>query len=281
MTVYDADFTEVKEEKQTTSLSTIKIDDYRHPLLKGLERAHVEKGIEELNLDEELGLKRQAQFTAKTVLQSDIDELTKSNDYYEVNKKTIEKIFGVASLRAICLFHNIIEAIRGTFDTLKYGILVSAVMVGILLITVSVWNHAQPKPMMVLLALALAAASFGSFIGAIVVIFKNVEDGFDYDFMAVKVDSRPLRDSDIKIPYGAKLKIKKAKDTKIFEDFVIVHPEFNLEHKHFQPSFKVDPAVLGVTRDNRTFMIVYWDIEKDREKVIRNIQSYKKFKHYD
>jgi hypothetical protein len=77
--------------------------------------------------------------------------------------------------------------------------------------------------------------------------------------------------------------MKEAKDSGLFEGFSIVRPEFFTDQKSFKPSFQLppfppDPAILGVTKDNRMFMVVWWDIEHDVDRVKTNIKKFKKFK---
>jgi multisubunit Na+/H+ antiporter MnhE subunit len=43
------------------------------------------------------------------------------------------------------------------------------------------------------------------------------------------------------------------------------------------PSFP-DPIVLGVAEDNRMFMVAWWDIKRDIDRVKENIKVFKKFK---
>ena len=68
------------------------------------------------------------------------------------------------------------------------------------------------------------------------------------------------------------------KKTGIFEDFIFAQPEFFVENKTVEPRIKIDPAILGMTKDQRMFMIVYWDVEHDVEHVLTQIDAFKKFK---
>jgi len=62
------------------------------------------------------------------------------------------------------------------------------------------------------------------------------------------------------------------------EAFTIAHPQFKIERRSYSPNFKLDPVILGVTKDSRMFMICWWDIQKDIDKVLANINLFKKFK---
>jgi hypothetical protein len=100
----------------------------------------------------------------------------------------------------------------------------------------------------------------------------------EYEVLKVKLDMTPLKKVDMKIPYGAKLKVQEAAKTGIFEDFVLAKPVFSVEQKEIIIDLKPDPAILGITKDSRMFMIVYWDIQKDKEKVLKEIHRFRKYK---
>lgn len=87
-----------------------------------------------------------------------------------------------------------------------------------------------------------------------------------------------VKDTMIEIPRIAKLKMKEAKDSELFEAFTIAHPQFRVDRQIYAPTFKLDPVILGVTKDSRMFMICWWDIQKDIDKVLKNINLFKKFK---
>jgi len=105
-------------------------------------------------------------------------------------------------------------------------------------------------------------------------------------FTSIKaeLDLRPLKETDIEIPYGAKLKAEEAFDSKIFEALVIAHPKFTVQKNSIEikekiiPRINLDPAICGVTADDRLFMIVYWDVKKDIEKTAQKIKKFRKFK---
>jgi len=273
-------------EGNTTTALAIPIDSYRHPLkLKDLESDYVKKAQEELEVDMKLGLKKQAQATAKTILKQDIDELTDSKDYYEVDKSTISKLFGIADLKKRCWGINIKEAVKQTIKGLALPLMFAAFTA--VLTTVG-------------LGLMFSAISSGSVtvsilsgilgLGAITTLcygiyFLTQRTSFEYTFIGVGTDVEPLEDTEVKIPYGAKLKALEAKESGIFEGFAIITPQFKQTNKKFDNPFKppefnfaLDPAIVGITRDNRMYMICYWDLAKDKEKVIDDIEHFKKFK---
>lgn len=94
----------------------------------------------------------------------------------------------------------------------------------------------------------------------------------------------PLDETEMDIPRGAKLKTEEAFDTKIFRSFVIAYPQFRVEKHRLKirekviPRIKLDPAICGVTEDGRLFMIVCWDIKRDKDKTKQSIKRFKSFK---
>jgi hypothetical protein len=116
-----------------------------------------------------------------------------------------------------------------------------------------------------------------------------------YDKLFAKLEMIPLSEATMKIPYGAKLKTAEAKRTGIFKEFAIVYPKFQVGEKvvnvgggkirgldgstaKFFQSLNVDPAIVGITDDKRYFMVVYWDVQHDVERVLDEIEDFKKFK---
>ena len=113
---------------------------------------------------------------------------------------------------------------------------------------------------------------------------KKKERTIYFTSIKAELDLRPLKETDIEIPYGAKLKAEEAFDTKIFEALVIAHPKFTVQKNSIEikekiiPKIDLDPAILGMTADERLFMIVYWDVKKDIEKTAQKIKKFRKFK---
>jgi hypothetical protein len=120
-------------------------------------------------------------------------------------------------------------------------------------------------------------------LGVIIFIlsFTSQEVGrisFRFQFIDVKLKIENIKETMVIIPRMAKLKIKEAKDTGIFEEFTIAFPYFSVNREEYKPYRKVDPVILGVTKDNREFMICWWDIAKDIDKVQTHINMFKRFK---
>ena len=82
----------------------------RHPKAQ-FDAPYMEPLKNEINLDIELGLKGQFDLDQKKILKKDIDELTRSNNYWEVTHRTLDKLFKVPQLRMSCVLPNLKEAL--------------------------------------------------------------------------------------------------------------------------------------------------------------------------
>jgi hypothetical protein len=91
---------------------------YRHPKAPTAP-LYLDAIKDEIALDIELGLKNQFSIDQKKILKRDIDELTKSNSYYQVTSKLLGRIFKIDSLKSGCVFHNIKNGITRTITALK------------------------------------------------------------------------------------------------------------------------------------------------------------------
>jgi len=282
----------VPEQENTTTALAIPIADFRHPLMREVvDKDYVQRAQHELEIDERLGLKNQAEKTAKELMANDIDELTNSRDFYEVDKQAIGKLFGLKDLKARCVGHNISESVTNTCKALVLPLCISALAVGLIVggIKTAMVAAAANSIWWGMGATGIFIGAIGAIIGAGWAFFNKVD--FRYTFIDVNLDIQKLEETDIRIPYGAKLKTDEARETGIFDGFAIITPKFTQQKREltsqqmrdairerFAPKFSFDPAIVGITRDNRMFMVVYWDIENDREKVITDIEKFKKFK---
>ena len=257
----------------------------RHELRIGNDDPVIKDLSEELIVDKELGLTEQAEITMTKALQHDIDELTSSNDYFEVDQNTLKKLFQINNLRRKCLWSNIISAIKGFivagFLPLSLHMFVLASIYPMIMYSQWIWTTAPTYPT----SLLVLAATFNviSWIGIIVILFWSIfawsGKRIKYSVLEVDIDMKPLKSVRERIPYGAKLKVLESSKKGIFVDFVYATPKFDINDTLKEINFpKVDPAILGVTLDKRMYMIVYWDIEKDIAKVVKQINHFKKFK---
>jgi hypothetical protein len=266
------------EDSTTTALT-------RHNLMVGKTDAEIATITKELEIDLELGLKKQAELTVVKALNHDIDDLTSSNNYFEVTKDLLDKLFQIKKLRAKCFWTNIMSRISGFFKAgalpLSLHALALALIYPLLRFSMWVWPVSVKGPTAFLVTACILNCFF--WIGLVVLIvigFTNWSNQvIEYTSLDVNVESELLSKVSEKIPYGAKLKVLEAKNTGIFNDFVYVAPEFRVTKGEHRISFpQVDPAILGVAPDNRRYMIVYWDIDKDIARVIKEIEHFKKYK---
>lgn len=279
----DAEFTEVRETKNNNKNLPATLDTvclHRHTLMEGKVTEAAAKAAEELAIDKELGLLNQAKATANHALQKDIDELTTSNNYFEVTKETIEKLFGLTSLKFQCSIHAFKSYWSAMFNGwvrnggALYGIIaLVASSIGLSIALNISWK--EPIPLN-FLSVVLFVLSLAFLIGSIAQL-ANVSSS--YSTIDVDLSIKPIHDISTPIPYGAKLKVLEAKKSGIFEDFVMAEINFETNRRNITPPrMNIDPAILGVTKDNRMFMIVYWDVKHDIEKTKMHIKRLNKFK---
>lgn len=287
----ETDYEEVsKKDDEDTPILPAKLETLgipRHPLKKDTSNKDIEVIIQEMELDEELGLNQQKFLTAKKALEKDIDDLTSSKDYFEVSDDVIKKLFQIGSLQRKCLITNIKNVIKSFLTAGALPLIVNFITLALIYPMISysrwVWSASFENPTTGMILLDVLNVL--SWIGLVVILIVGIVLWSDKELKAtllsVKLKATPLREVGEEIPYGAKLKVLEAKRTKIFEDFIYVTPEFevkNIKKNIFPKLPNIDPAILGVTMDNRKFMVVYWDIKKDIEKVTRQIEHFKKFK---
>jgi hypothetical protein len=248
------------------------MDNFRHPLMRQKSGLYLEKLEKELKLDQQLGLKEQINIDAHEVLKRDIEELTRSNNYYEVSKNDLHKLFQFRRLKAKCASFNIAEFFEKTFALLAFvTLLISSIVVNVKFL----FGHNHQ----VLSLLSVAAAvAFG--IACIIVLKMYADGNIKYKFLDIDLMMEDIQRTSMKIPYGAKLKIVEAKDSKIFEGFVIAYPKLKMTEVDFkiEKRMQLDPAILGVTQDKRMYMVCYWDIKLDVEKVVNQIDKMKKIR---
>jgi hypothetical protein len=236
-------------------------------------------------LDIELGLNNQFEIDQKRVLQKDIDELTKSNEYYQVTPKLLNKLFKLGHLRSLCTFFNIKEAVTQSIIGAKipiiFGILLIGSALGIVTMTHIHESLKSTAQLYMNFGIVLTAIAAIIFFCCIIMSFIEEDFGhieFNFKFMRVGLTIENVKETRVIIPKMAKLKIKEAKDSELFEGFSIAYPKFYVDEKHYKPTFKFDPVILGVTKDSRMFMVCWWDIAKDIDRVKTHIKMFKKFK---
>lgn len=257
----------------------------RHELRAGAIDDDIKALAEELEVDKELGLKNQAEITMEKAIKHDIDELTSSKDYFEVTPAILRKLFKIGSLQRKCFWYNIKSAIRGFLVAGVLPLSLHALMLALIypMIEFSGWVWPAVFKNSTSLLVLLATSNVLLWIGMLVLLIFGFATWsgkrIHHSVLKIDLEMQTLQSVQESIPYGAKLKVLEASKTGIFNNFVFAKPKFeakNLEHEVRFPS--VDPAILGNTSDKRMYMIVYWDLDKDVEKVIKKINHFKKFK---
>ena len=127
--------------------------------------------------------------------------------------------------------------------------------------------------------ITLTAASWAFFVASGIGLLWTIITTFnDYSYsksqLNVEFKIEDIKETTVRIPKGAKIKLLKAVKSKIFDEFVIAYPKFAKTIKHIYP----DPAILGKTTDGRMYMIVYWDVKKDVDKTPTAMEAYLKYK---
>jgi len=288
----EAAFSEVNEEDERreadqeaarkANLPAPKYKLTRHPLLKGadIEPELIQELEKELTIDEELCLDHQAKETCKKAFKSDIDGLTSENDYIRVTSKTIEKLFQIPRLNLKCVPINIKSFVLAFISTLWIGTI--SIIISFVLTNYLVTHRIliQPWPVGVF-GVSFAVIGVIAFVIDYALVFLNTEaKDLEWEVIKVKLKTEGLKQTKMVIPLFAKEKTLIAKRTGIFEDFVIATPEIIITNMRSSkiPFPDLDSCILGVTRDERLFMICYWDIFKDIEKTEESIEMLQRFK---
>lgn len=291
--VVNADFTEVKEPESANVPAKDDITLRRHQLMVGKSADYLQKITEELDVDKKLGLRNQAYYTADRALKEDIDNLLSSRDYIQVSKRDMERLFKIPMLKKMSLIKNISEIFSELWDEGKAAIICFASVL-LSFYPMIAYTHYIFTRHLTNVVFCLDVVNVLCWVVEIIFIFGGYallsECKFHINFCSVKLDSKSLDQVDIKIPYGAKLKVLEAKETGIFKDFLMFFPTVQVDHhevdmrEKFAPlgnfirAIAQDPAILGVTEDKRMYLIVYWDVKHDIERAVKKIKAFKKFK---
>ncbi len=255
----------------------------------------MERIQEDIALNLSLGLNSQSKIQINEVVENEIEKLT-SDSYPEIDERGLRKLFGVSAFRPALLLHNFVQLLK------------NLVVVAMIPSFVVVVRHVFPFLGNVIETSGLFLACvgiLGTALAAVGVVFsvlywiasvpsmvsaqaKDNPCGWPtwlqarYLLLDIKIEL--ASETSIKIPYGVKLKMKEAKDKNIFSGFVVAYPQIvSPEFKMFsrlKANF-VDPALMGVNRVNGErvmHLISYWDIEKDKERILNDMKRMKKLK---
>jgi len=243
---------------------------------------------EEIALDLELGLPKQAEIDAQRLFSDDVKELTCLSSYQRVTPKVVEKMFGLGKVRWICALWNAQSAV----GTVVKGFMPSLIGLGLAtLASLATWRLALiAAPYRLgnaVIFLVVAFGVIGAAVGAIWAMVYSITEPFNrnggnelkFRFIWPKLDIEQVENTSIRIPNGAKLALKKARETGIFDDFAVASPEITVT----TPSIKYrpkppDPVLLGVTKNLQYYLVAWWDIEKDVDRIQRDLRVLRKFR---
>jgi hypothetical protein len=190
---------------------------------------------EKMNLVKSLELPNQENEMRKVITSQKIDKEIQGLPYKEITPKDIDKLFGINRELS-----NVIAAV---------------IMLISLVAFIGFFGSFLVNKMPV--ALPAMCWVLASVVGLLVVMLEAaIYDVISPNNIRIKYDD--LKETNKIMPYGVLLKYQEAKQSGKFCDYKIAYPE-RLKKEY------TDPALLGITKDNRTFLITYWDIEKDIE----------------
>jgi len=293
---------------EKTSVPALPFSALRHPLMASVDRPYVARYQKEVEIDRKLGLKNQK--TEKELLAQDIADLTASNEYYQVTPDILKKMFQFGRLQTICFLLSARNFLVGLVKDVWKNAMMASIWFGLgswtFVTFISFFRHHPSATggaagvLSLLCVGVLAGVSLG--IERIVNVFtrsrvKMTQHGslerkqavtvrglhIEWDKIQVDLDLTDLKESSIKIPYNAKLKTLEAQEKNIFKGFTVVRPVLEVSRETYKAelpevNFNLDPVICGVAQDNKLYLIAWWDIQKDIDKVKANIKMFHKFK---
>lgn len=194
-------------------------------------------------------------------------------------------MFEINKLKWNCFKHNFKSNFVGFFKklqeesnpTLVTSLIISSIVLAILL------QFADWKNGNVFAGISCVMMIVELILGVLNLVTTFEDFSYSVTEMSADLELTPIEETRIKLPYGAKLKLLEAVESKIFARFVLAHPRVK-ETTHLTDfSFKLkptssDPAILGTAIDGRMYMITYWDIKNDVDMAEESIEKYKRFK---
>jgi len=247
----------------------------RHPLMKGKETDYFKKEKERHEIASELGLENQVTHSVLNVYQQDIEKLTDSKDYVEVSNNTLEKLFQFRKLKNMAIINNIKNILN---SEVKWCFALLAITIVSWVGFTTVFPKEPTSAVTLVFSLIWIILNIGTSIGVIILpIFIGTELGFNFNIISVNLRKDSVKETKIKLPYGALLKLKEAKESAIFKYFIVASPDIRIERKTIKIP-RLDPAILGITEDSKQFLICYWDIKGDFDRAEAEIERLKKLK---
>jgi hypothetical protein len=218
---------------------------------------------DEIALFKELGLQTQVSLR-------EIQTVMAGQPYYQVTDKELEKLFGMRWIKLLTWWHN--QGVRSEFAPKSTFVCVLLLLASIACATIAVSVRGE--------AWFLVIASF--FSALVCAAINDTERDPRSGLLVAELKKEDIFSTSIKIPLGAALRYQEAKESKLFEQFAVVYPNV------IEQQITRDPAILGLRRSQRSnswggtewdqYMIVYWDLEKDQARAIKQIKDFGKFK---
>lgn len=214
----------------------------------------------EIEIFKELGLKNQVSLR-------EVQTVMDGMPYYQVSDKQLNKLFGMGWIKVLTWWHN--QGVRTAHAPIATIVVILASIAAVTLLAVgaSIGGMAWMLCLSSVLPLMIAFAA-------------NDLERHDFrisGLLVAQLTREPIEHTSIKIPYGAALRYQEAKAKGVFDSFTVVYPNV------IEQEITRDPAIIGNRRHPsgngwQEYMIVYWDIEKDKARTIQKIKDYKKFK---
>lgn len=315
----DGSFTEAKKEIEGHGFALMTTDTLpRHMLMKDASNEGREREIESLQLDVELGLETQFKEDARKFYNKDVDELVDAQ-FPEVTKDILADIFNIKKLQAMCNLKNAKTIMKLFVPNLLPPLAMFALcLLSIPFLGETFWNSADVQVLsgyqimgntlviggmiVGLVGAILSVAWFFFFFresevetvssvdryGDRTTVKTTVRENLRWEHLKAELVFEEIKNAGIEIPYGAKLRLKEAMDTKIFDTFMVVHPHVDVKNIEFKKTKVVkvpeytDPAIVGIINldkgKTRMFLVTLWDVAKDVEKAIKKIKNLSDFK---
>ncbi len=264
----------------------------------------MERLRENIALNKELGLESQQQITVKKAVSTGIDSLYSQHDYPEINRAGLIALFGIKNNSPRMVIHNALQALK-LLAYAAMSFLPLFVLYGYGKGTAPIIVHAPESFLGLLSIIGYIPVAIGAilcygfyFRGWNTAIHretyeedwrgtKKKREGqwipsiFIANFLRIGLITEAAGSTTMEIPYGAKLRMKEAKDKGLFDSFHVVHPNMEQVKLMADQIIMRDPALIGsvtVHGETRSFLISYWDIEKDRERLLVDMARFKKMK---
>jgi len=236
-----------------------------------------------ITLDVKLGLESQAREGAKELVDNDIDEILKGEPYSEVNINDLEKLFSIPQMRRKSMVWNLFQKYKYSLAYFAVAAITSNASWFLAHSNIFVFDNvaALSEVWAVIGVVALGVAAIvGTIFGFMLLDPDKIPT---HPQLVIDLQVEDVAHTSMKIPYGAKLRMEEAFDSGKFDYFKIAYPQPRIENVQKPAPKIVDPAIIGckrnsLTRSEKWYMVVFWDIPQDKEITERKIRELKRFK---